>query len=235
MKTPILSYITFGLFIFITFSFAACNATTETKQVETKNIFADFYVRYFQTEKLLKGQVTFGEGDTISTTKPIEMARVNFMNSGMTKKNLLGKYTRYMYQAPVTQTQSEFKFNFTDKQGQSQEQTLKMEPINDFSFKGDISKSKGMVLQLDGTTLSADEQMILLFNNDDNKVATIDIGGPSTNQAISFTGEQLNGLSLGKNQLYLVKKQIRRFQKDNYKMSSIIEFYSNTIEVEVVR
>lgn len=236
MKTSIFPYIHIILFLFLSICVWNCTAPTkETTAVAKKTIFADFYVRYFQTEKQLKGQVTFGEGDTINATKPVEMKKVNFMNSGMSKKNLLGKSMRYMYQAPSAQTQSKFNFKFTDNAGKPHEQILEMKPIENFSFKNGISKTKGMVLQLEGSNLTADEQIILLFNNENNKVTTIDIDGPSANTTISFTGEQLNELSLGKNQLYLVKKQYDQFQKDNYKMTSIIEFYSNTVEVEVVK
>lgn len=217
-----------------------CSSTPEKVETatttETNTIFTNFYVRYLQSEQQLKGQVTFAQGKDVQDTKPVNMKKVNFMESGMNKKDVAGKFSRYIYQAPTPNAMTNFNFNYTDNSGKSYQQELEMKPLENFSIKDGYSKSKGMILQLEGESahLTADESLVLLFSDEKNKVTTLEVGGPSTNPAINFTGSQLGDLSLGKNKLYIVKKQNRRFQKDNYDMTSTIEFYSSTIELDMM-
>ena len=196
-------------------------------------LFVDLYIRYLEGEQQLKAQASFRKGDSIATDQAIKLPKVTFQNKAMKDKTLPDNGYRYTLQQQ-TKALSEYKFQFQPKDCPLVEQKINMSPITDFSIKNGIQKSKGMSLQMNPINLTANETLVLLFNDQNNKASSLEVKGPIQTTEITFRPQQLQSLSLGKGQLYLVKKQTSFIEKEKMNIKTVAEFYSKTIEVEVI-
>lgn len=229
--TPLcpLSY-SYLLVILLTFCFSCASPNTEDAKT---TLFADLYVRYLESERQLKAQASFMEGDSISNAKLVRLPKVTFQDKELRERDLPNIGVRYMLQQNGVEAQKDYIFKFQPKDCPEVEQTISLLPIGNFAIRDGIQKSKGMTLVMDEPTLTANESLVLLFSDQNNKAVSLEIKGPSNAKEIHFTPKQIQSLSLGKGQLYLVKKQISEEQKKDMEVQVAIEYYSRTIEVEV--
>jgi hypothetical protein len=109
-----------------------------------------------------------------------------------------------------------------------------MNPIGDFFVKDEISKSKGMTLIVNGGILQSNEQLVLLFSDYNNRATNITINGPTKDIEFELKPEQLQELEVGSGQLYLVKKQYNEDQEERLSATASIEFYTRSIEIEIL-
>jgi len=201
---------------------------------KTTHIFAKYYVRYLQTEKELKAEVSFKEGDSLATARSIVLTNVTFEGEPMNVQNL-GKTHGVRYGSRKTglyKDQYEFKYN-GDQFG-TLGHTIKMNPITDFELKEDkINKASGGTLIWQGKPLQKNQELILLFTDEQKKAFPLQIKGPSEKPEIKLTAQELTGLTPGKGQLMLVKKQISQSEEDNFSKISEMEFYSKHIDIPI--
>ncbi len=208
----------------------------EPPREEPRHLFGEFFVRYLQAEKELKAHASFFEGDTIETAVAKAFAGgATFQGNDMEARNLPGGTTRYTFEKRGGEYADTFRFSFKDDLGQQREISVAMAPIDTFSVRdGLASRSTGMHLYARGGKLSRGESMVLLFNDEDNKASTIMLTGPSAGEEYRIPAAKVENLSPGKNTLYLVKKKRVAEKGDSLSTLSDIEFYTNTIEVDVV-
>ena len=213
---------------------SACNNPAIEPEEKPPHWFAKYYVRYLQTERQLKAHASFLEGDSLENAEPKKFrGGVSFQGKRMEFRDLQGKLFRYIHNERTGYSDN-FLFRHRDDNGDYWEYTMKMNPIEDFFIKDDISKSKGMTLIADGAILQQNESLVFLFSDENNKAATFTVEGPSKTIELSIPAEQLKDLSLGKGQLYLVKKQYNEDQEEQLNATSSIEFYTKSIDIEVV-
>ncbi|MCB9287366.1 MAG: hypothetical protein H6560_08625 [Lewinellaceae bacterium] len=197
-------------------------------------LFAEFYVRYLQAERELKAHASFFEGDSIQAATPKAFAEgAAFQGNSMEPRTLPGGTLRYTFEQPGTYADT-FRFSFRDDLGRGRQVLVAMAPIDSFAVTGgQASKSSGMALYARGGKLERGESMILLFNDEKNQAATIMLTGPSAGENYRIPAAKVEKLSSGKNTLYLVKKKRATQKEDGLSALTDIEFYTNTIEVEV--
>ena len=205
------------------------------QQEEPKHLFAEFFVRYLQAEKELKAHVSFYEGDTVKTAVPKSFAGgATFQGHSMEARNLPGGTIRYIYEQLGTYADT-FQFRFKDDFGQNRIIPVAMTPIDSFAVQGgQASRSAGMSLFARGGQLNQGESMVLLFSDEDQKASTIMLTGPSAGEEYRIPAAKVETLSPGKNTLYLVKKKRTAEKGDSLSVLADIEFYTRSIEVEVV-
>lgn len=225
----------FFLFVALIFSIASCQSSIEPKTKQNaKHIFAKYYVRYLQTEKELKAEVSFKEGDTLATARSIVLNDVSFEKNKMKIQNL-GKSHGIRYsvrkQSPYSQ---KYNFEYTSEHLGPLSHQLEMEPITDFSVKdGIVKKAEGMILQWEGAPLTKQQKLVLLFTDEQKKAVPIQISGPTTESQITIDAEKLDLLSVGKGRLMVVKKQLSQTKEQFFTKISEMEFYSNNQDIEI--
>ncbi len=212
--------------------FAACqpnqNATTE------ETLFEEYYIRFLEPEKELMAYATFQEGDSLESAKAkIFFGGVSFQGSGMQVRNLPKGIVRYTYKLKSANYQPPFKFRYKNDLGEQVEEIVQMQGIGKFEVTDSISQRKGMNLIIENGNLSENEQFILLFTDQTKRAFSIPIMGPTARNNYRLQASQISKLSKGKGQLYLVKKQNITREEGNRSISCNIEYYSNTIDIEV--
>lgn len=198
-------------------------------------LFAEFFVRYLQTERELKAHASFFEGDSIQAAVPKAFAEgATFQGKGMNTRNLPGGTVRYTFEQRDNYADT-FQFSFKDDLGIRRNIPVAMAPIDSFSVRDEqISKSKGMALYARGGRLAKGESMVLFFSDQDNKASTILLTGPSAGEEYRIPAAKVETFSPGRYELYLVKKKREVVKGDTISTMADIEYYTNTINVEVV-
>lgn len=184
----------------------------------------------------MKAHASFFEGDTIQTAAPKAFAGgAAFEGNDMEPRNLPGGTIRYTFEQGGSAYADTFQFTFKDDYGLERKIPVAMAPIDSFAVEGALaSRSGGMSFYARGGKLERGESMILLFNDENNKASTIMLTGPSAGEEYRIPAAKVETLSPGKNTLYLVKKKRIAERGDSLSILADIEFYTNTIEVEVV-
>lgn len=199
------------------------------------HLFAEFFVRYLQAEGQIKAHASFFEGDSIQSAVPKAFAGgVAFQGIGMNVRNLPGGTIRYTFEERGEYADT-FLFRFQDGLGQNREAALSMAPIDSFAVAGgQASRSTGMSLYASGGKLSPEERMVLFFSDADNKASTIMLSGPSAGDTYRIPAAKVETLRPGGHTLYLVKKKKTAIKGDTLSRVADIEYYTNTIDIEVV-
>jgi len=199
-------------------------------------MYADFFVRYLETEEQLKAHASFYEGDTLTTSRSVTFDNeVTFQNNAMQPRQIPeDRSFRYVYNGTGDYSNS-FTFKFPKSGLGKEEYTVSMSPIEDFAVKnGAVSLSEGMVLEIQGEPFQANESLVLLFTGENNVSAAAEFAGPFDVAELNVPAVQLLGVEPGKNALYLVKKQVNAEKIGSMDVTSSVEFYSKIIDVEVM-
>ncbi|MCB0552002.1 MAG: hypothetical protein KDD02_00510 [Phaeodactylibacter sp.] len=210
----------------------ACQRNSEDQK--KPQLFAELFVRYLEAERELKATATFFEGDSIQTASPKTFSGgVSFQGSGMEARPLPGGVVRYTLQQNADYSAA-FPFRFPSNNGQKQEYTLAMLPIDTFYIiDGKASKSQGMSLYAQGGQLQAGESLVFLFNDANNRAYSFTLEGPTNGEEYRISAQQLEGLEPGPHQLYLVRKKRMAEKKPGVSILADVEFYTRLVEVEV--
>lgn len=224
----------FLLFTFLG-SLAACRneSSNATAGAATARLTTEFYVRYLETERQLKAHAAFTYGDSLPPLQTHHFPKgVQFQGNPMEPNQLPDRTLRYVYNGTGDYATDGFSFTYEDPSGKNRSQTLKLAPIEDFSVKG-TATPQGLTLILKGAPFQANESLILLFLNEKNQAFSAEFKGPFDVEELAVPPAQLAGITSGKHFLYLVKKQITTRADGNANITSEIEFYSKTIEVQI--
>ncbi|MFT5164993.1 MAG: hypothetical protein ACI8P3_000217 [Saprospiraceae bacterium] len=222
-----------SILVFSTFN-CKTDAVPEVPK-KAKHLFAKHYVRYLQTEKELKAEVSFKQGDTLSKARSIVLANVTFENNQMDPQNLGKSYgIRYAFRKTGPYS-DQYEFKYTSEQFGRLSHILKMSPITDFLIKeGMINKKSGATIVWKGDALAANQELVLLFIDEEKKAFPVQIKGPTERSELFLSTEKLKGLAVGKGNLMIVKKQLSESTENNLTKISEMEFYSNTLDIEVI-
>lgn len=221
------------------FTFLGCLGACRTDSADAKRgastarLSTELYVRYLETERQLKAHAAFSYGDSLPTLQTNDFPKgVLFQSKSMNPNQLPDRTLRYVYNGTGEYTPNGFVFTYEDPTGKNRTYTLKLAPIEDFSVKG-TATPHGLTLVLKGAPFQANESLILLFLNEKNKAFSSEFKGPFDVEELAVPPAQLAGITPGKHFLYLVKKQITTSTDGNANITSEIEFYSKTIEVQI--
>ena len=212
--------------LFVCVCLAACNSKpAETKSAET--LFANFYIRYLETEKLLKAEAFFLKGDSLKNAKPFQPeAGVSFQNSGTESRTLPNQSVRYGYEN-LADYPNKFEFKFENSNGEDQTQTFELNRAGNFSVQSELSKSKGGELKLEEDKLAEGESFVFLITDSENQTVSL-ITKLDEDNAFKIPAEKLKELAVGEIKFYPVKKQVKEVTENGYHYTSTIEYYSRT-------
>jgi len=222
-------FIVFILLISLCFS---CNFLQ--KEATIKNILqVDYYVRYLQSDKQLKVNISFTETDSTEKKMPKKMEEVLFANKTLNGEKV-GKEYRYQLETQMP-FKKEYGLTYRLNQVDIDSATIQMQAISDFFIKKDkVSKTAGTNLNFEGVEQSAKETLVLLFSDANNKTATIKIGNHAVNAPITILPEQVSQLEVGKGKVYLVKKQTIQTKSMSVELTGSTEYYSAVKEIEII-
>lgn len=217
-----------GTLLLFFFIFSACSS--DQKQ-EEQILFARYDIRYLQQERHLRAQVSFSLGDSLTRVAK-DFSTVRVEGKPMERRNLKTNGIRYQYEKNQDY-QTPLKFRMIEKDNREIFFTAEMAPIDSFYIDGPIEKSKNLQFSWVGAPLKANEQLVLLFTDQQNKATSQTLNGPTDQSTSTIPTKYLSELSPGKGQLYLVKKQWINQRKDQVQSESLVEYYTKSIDIEV--
>jgi hypothetical protein len=198
------------------------------------HVFAEYFIRYLEEERQLKAHAAFFEGDSLQAAQPKVIAGgVALQNIAMSRRDLGGRGIRYTLDRSADY-EPPYRFSYRDDRGLFREHLIDMSPIANFFIKGQISKSLGMAIVVEGGLLKHGESLLLLFTDAEQMATSISIGGPTSTIEYALPPHALANLNPGPGWLYLVKKQSATIQGQTQTTFSAIEYYSRTINIEVL-
>ncbi|MEQ8704296.1 MAG: hypothetical protein RIC19_10275 [Phaeodactylibacter sp.] len=205
---------------------SGCQQDAAPEQPATKT-YANLFVRYIAPQAQLKVTAAFREGDSLATAKPVELpGGVTYQGQQLEARPLPGQQVRYFadYQSAFM---LRHRFQFKSADGQEQEVTLELSPIDSFSvIGGTASLSEGMQLYIKDEQIEEGESIVLLFSDADNKATTITLTNPAVKDTFPVAGIRLRKLEPGPHRVYLVKKQHQEIDLNGVKAIADIEYYT---------
>jgi hypothetical protein len=226
MKQSLL--LSFGLLLLM---LGACQPASVEEKDKAK-LFAEFYLRIVQGEPLVKGEVSFFEGDSLPAARPRTFKSVMLNNQLMAAKELKVKGTSYRGELNGS-VDTTYTFSFINGNDEQKSHQISVHRIKAFLIKDGWKKSTGMTLAWKGAPLSSEENLVLLFTDLDNKSTFIELAGPTTRSEIIVTAAQLKNLIAGKGSLRLVRKTKTEFIDDNHHFINTVEFFTDPIAIHV--
>ncbi len=226
--------VTYPFLFFSIIFLSACQPDSRPTQIEDKKItFANFYLRYLQTEKKVKGEAYFRKGaDPVQGTAIDYPNGVFFDGGSMEMKKAVG---RKLYRAQRSADfKSTYQFEMNPKGTDSYKYDLNINPIFNFKIKNGVSKSKGIQLTWEGSNLNNEEELVLLFTDNQNRAFNIDIQGPTSSPEVFIDSEKLTKMKYGKGSLYLVRKFKSKEKKSGLHLNAISEYYTSSIDIQVI-
>lgn len=222
------------LLVFISFLFLiSCQSETPKSDQKQPTTFANFFVRFLQSENQVKANASFRTGMTQDLSKPIQIENgVFFHNGNMKEKKIPNVGIRYSYDYKGDFSDP-YKFRFTDPLQGKMNYEVNVNPILNYSIKGDVSKSKGLTLTWEGTPLNENESLVFLFTAAKKNVP-FEIKGKTASSTIEVPAEKLKTLEVGAAKVYLVRKQSHLHQEGNFVALSEMEFYTHETDIKIV-
>ncbi len=224
-KTSLLS----TAFILLFSLYFSCDAT-QKKSAQANILKMEYYVRYMHSDKQVKAEISFSEiADSTKKNIPKKMEEVLFQNNVLDGKKIADRY-KYQgtMQIPFT---DRFDFSYRNNITQVAVQTVSINPVTDFTIKKNkVSKLGGTTLTLVGNPLQAEETIVVLLSDVNNKTVTI----LAKELSIKITLEKVKDLSLGQGSIYVVRKQNIAKTTINYQLEGFTEYYSEVKEIEIV-
>ncbi len=217
-------------FILLLCFYFSCE-TTQKQSLQNDILKIDYYVRYLQSDKQVKAEISFSEiVDSTKKIVPKRMEEVLFQNSALDGKKVKDTYKYQLAkQSPFVDT---YNFAFRDYTQQVANQPVSINPIADFSIKKNkVSKLGGTTISLEGKPLQEEESIIILLSDANNKTITFFAKA----LAINISPEKISGLTLGQGTIYAVRKQnLNETSAASYQLKGLTEYYSEVKEIEIV-
>ncbi len=223
------------LVCFLFFSMISCQQDSAKSSNNDVKLFADFYVRYLQNEQQLKAEAIFKRGLDKEKANKIELeGDVKFDGQLLNPIKLNNSIFRYQLESKRAFKENTI-FKIEHDKGTTTEHSIGMSPIGKFSLEnGSASKKNGFLLAWDGANLTDKERLLVLVTDKNNKAHSISINGPSKNQQARIKGVDLQPLATGAGYIYLVKKTSNTVTKDDMIISSLAEYYTDRILIEIL-
>ena len=224
------------LFGFLAF-LISCQGKTPKEEKSDKSkpsTFSSFYVRFLQKENQTEATATFQNGMTQQSAKLLKIEKgVFFHNGNMVERTIPGIGTRYQafYSGSFSET---YRFQFQDPLKGKIDHIVQMNPILDFSFESEISKSKGTILSWEGPPLNKNESLVFLIQDAKNKSISFVLKGKTNTSKMNIGNKHLSQLETGSATIYLVRKQTAAEQKPNLIILTEMEFYTFEKNITIV-
>lgn len=217
--------------LLLSLCFSCESSQKESKQSEILQI--DFYIRYLQSDKQLKAEISFSEMDSIKKIMPKRMDEVLFQGDALDGKKLLNQYR---YQVTKASTFSEiYNFSYRLNGQEIQEQLVAVNAIADFTIKKDkISKTAGTTITFDTSPLKVNEEFIVLISDENGKTSTIKIKEMPSDFMVKILPDQISSLKTGIGTVYVVRKNTIEIDQLSAYLQGRTEYYTAVKELEII-
>ncbi len=217
--------------LLLSFSFSCESLQKESKQI--KKMQVDFYIRYLQSDKQVKAEISFSEMDSIKKIVPKRMDEVLFQGNALDGAKVSNQYR---YQTMKTNDFAElYTFAYRLNGQEIQEQQIPMQSITDFVVKKNkISKAAGTTITFETTLLKENEGLVVLISDENNKTSTIEIETFPADFMVKILPEQITNLALGTGTVYVVRKQLVEMDQPAAHLKGRTEYYTKVRELEII-
>lgn len=218
-------------------SASSCGIPARPEQLEEngqqKKLVAHFYARHLALEGVSRGEATFKIEMGDSTSPECFLAGgVRFQQGVMEERNM-ESINRKRYQANRTSTfQDTFSFSFFWPEGERQAFAMSLAGIEDFQFSSPYQRGSEAKVEWTAPPLSKEEMMVLLLTDAAQKVATLEIKGPTQSSQIIIPADKLKDIAPGKATAELVRRKRFSGKGINWESTGEAEFYS--IQKEII-
>ena len=201
------------------------------EQENNRQFFGNLYVRYLEDGQEIKSEVTLFTGDSMAVAKAFEPeGGIQFLGSAMQSRNFNEQLTRYQFENRIPAPAS-YRFKFQDPEGNEVRVETPVHKIDFFSLTDPLSRSTGGTISLTPEQLGENQQILILLSNEEGLARTLELTGPAKISELSFPEKQLEELSPGKWEYYIVKKSYSRPQEG---LQLLTEYYTKTQTLEIV-
>lgn len=206
-----------------------------SEEQQAEKLYAEYYIRYLQDKKQLKAEATFKRSIDVDSARSIEPNGSIFLqNVQLTPVRIDKRNLRYQKEFNRV-FEPEYNFKFVDDDEQVINHNIKMTSIPKFSIESNIgSKANGINIQWEGENLKKNEQLIILLSDANDKTSSFVIEGPTSKSSCVFPSTRMDALSNGKGYLYLVKTQKTEVEKEDMLIHTVVEYYSDKMNIEIV-
>jgi len=211
--------------------FSGCTSETDVEEVVT--LHANLFVRYIYPQQEYKAEVVFKEGDTLSSAQPVTIAgEVQFMDRVLPPNPLDDNLVRYDRRFKSA-FEPKMTFLLPNTRGQETPFDLEILPLTELNISPIISRESAFLFSCTPATLTEKEAIILLFNDANNRAASITIEGPADLTQIQLSGNELGQLSPGVGTVYAVKKTDGQERQNDMVVHWSMEYYSDERPVQI--
>ena len=190
-------------------------------------------MRYLQSDKKVKTNISFTEIDSTKKTIPKAMEEVLFNKHTLSGKKVDNQY-RYQFTKTIPFVE-DYTLTYRINKEETVTQDINIHPIINFSIKkGKVSKRVGTNFIFEGIPLATNETAVLLLSDEHGKTATIKIERQPENSALMILPEQVSQLATGKGMMYVVRKQTIKTQSVATQLIGLTEYYSAVKEIEII-
>ncbi len=220
------------IFLFFTILVALFACSNEQKSKSEELLFAEYYLRYLESEGEMKAEATFAKGkDKKSARKTDLEGTITINGMGLDPIKIDGKTLRYQ-QVLKAKFKDNYTFQFIDDLDQKTDHAIRLAPINKFTIKSNtVSKIQGFTLEWVGSPLEKNEQLLVMITDKNGKAHSVTFNGATTTSSVQIPSSELTPLSEGEGYIYLVKKQAGNSNSDKMHILSEMEYYSDKLEV----
>ena len=216
------------LTVLVFFCLSSCvdpNSVTQTQQ----KTWVEVYARYLDSDQLYKVEFTFLRGDTLAIAKSFALdGSVNVMNQTLDGRKLSPQLIRY---------QKDFKGDFNGKlEGKIADEaiafknlSLDFKQIPGYEVLGDTLNTKlgGTITFPNSLNLLADEELLIMVNDQNKQTVNLPIKGPFEIQKLIIPKDYLKELApTQEGSLYLIAKKQGSLEENKQIMNYLLEHYS---------
>jgi hypothetical protein len=215
--------------------FSAC-AQDRSKQAPANPRLAQFYVRYLADELQVHAEASFSERASEGKAGvPVTLPQPPlFRNDRMKPPSKDG--STYAFEES-SGFHTPIQFSWVSGAEQQHQLQLPVHAARKIGFDpSSLSMSHPARFSWDGEPFERGESIVFMWeHNKTRETVPMEIVPAPGSAYIDFPAAEIAKLSPGTWTLYVVRKQLRKGQVDNYQYQSVVEFFSDTIEVPISR
>ena len=214
----------FYLFLLVSLFYGCQMETPKSKQPT----YSEIYVRYLADEMKISAECTFtkkGENGKIAKT----FDNATFANYPMKARSLDEKVTRYQINLERHTLAPPYEIRYWDKE-EKKPNLISLDVPKVDSFQVSEKMTKAGLVRIFGKPLSENEEISLMFTNEKNDTKEYKLGNISIEKPIIINKEQLSTLPKGKSKIYLIRTKI----EENDRSKKLLQFYSNSLDTEII-
>jgi|GEM_PF-3425471 len=219
------------LIVFFSLWLSACGTSSPSHQTTETYGFRKIncYVRYMAVNRELQAEMTFRTDSTIAiegavscNDKPLQFRKLPQV--GFQYRNITNG-VNFDY---------DYTFRYIEKSGQPVELDVSLEKFDDFKIATEnVSKTKGGLITWEGSPMTKEDGMVLVFTDEKGTSLSINHVGNSKGATFDILPQHIQSLSEGKATLQVTRKRTIVRQNKGCTELLTIEYYLPIISFDI--